>query len=61
MTATLKKKQRKKIREFRNIWEAQFSRAAIKEWMEFLRGTPRKPVARSKASRPALQVAAVSA
>jgi len=61
VTAALKKKQRKKIREFRSLWEVQFSRSAIKEWMEFLRGTPKKPVAGSKPSTPAVQLAALSA
>jgi hypothetical protein len=57
--SAMKKKQRKKAREFRSLWETQFSRGEIKQWMEFLRGTSVAPteIAASSAAATARMVA----
>jgi CHAD domain-containing protein len=44
----LKKRQRKRTREFRKHWDAEFSDvAARRDWVAALRHPQRKPVARS--------------
>lgn len=48
LNSILRKKQHKRIAEFRSLWEAQFPASEIDEWMEFLRRPPRKPVMQSK-------------
>jgi CHAD domain-containing protein len=51
LEAWLKKRQRKRTREFRKEWEASFSdQAARRHWIAALRHPQRKPVARSAGS-----------
>jgi hypothetical protein len=57
----LKRKERKKIRRFRSVWEKQFSRKEVKHWLEFLGGIPRKPIATSKSSAHETELIAASA
>jgi CHAD domain-containing protein len=47
----LKKRERKKTREFRQLWESEFSDAATRrQWIAALRRPVRKPAARSAGS-----------
>jgi CHAD domain-containing protein len=56
----LKKRQRKRMREFRKLWENEFSVAAARrQWVAALRHPQRKPMARS--TGPAHGTAALSA
>jgi CHAD domain-containing protein len=51
LEAWLKKRQRKRTREFRKLWEEAFSDSdARREWVAALRRQQRKPMARSMAS-----------
>jgi CHAD domain-containing protein len=48
LEAWLKKRQRKKTREFRKLWQDEFSDAAARrQWVAALRRPARKPMARS--------------
>lgn len=61
LMAALKRKERKKIRRFRSLWEDQFSRKEIKHWLEFLGEVPRKPIVISKAAAPVAELVTTSA
>jgi CHAD domain-containing protein len=45
--AALRRKQRRKTREFQRLWSGKFAGGACRQWLHSLRHPPRKPVARS--------------
>jgi triphosphatase len=48
LDSRLRRKQQKKIAVFHSLWEAQFPPSEVKEWTQFLRRPPRKPVGRAE-------------
>jgi len=44
--AALRRKQRRKIREFQRLWSKEFAGGSARQWIRSLRPLPRKPVAR---------------
>jgi len=45
--AALRRKQRRKTREFQRLWSEKFAGSAAGQWIRSLRRPPRKPVART--------------
>lgn len=56
LKARLRRQQRRRIAQFRSLWEAHFPPTVEKNWLEFFLSPPRKPMAR--AERPVLKVIA---
>lgn len=46
----LKKKQRKRTREFQKLWDERFSASATHDWIHQMQRLPRKPMGRSTAT-----------
>jgi CHAD domain-containing protein len=58
--AALRRKQRRKTREFQRLWSAGFAGVGPRQFTQSLRRPPRKPVARKAAAAAAVAVAAAS-
>ena len=57
--ASLKKRQRRKTDEFRQLWADQFSSPdTAREWIQAMRNAPKKPIERSAAATPGAHRAA---
>jgi CHAD domain-containing protein len=59
--AALRRKQRRKTRQFQRLWSEEFAGVAPRQWMHSLRRPPRKPVARNTSAATASPAAAASA
>jgi len=59
--ATLRRKQRRKTREFQRLWSEEFAGVGPRQWIRSLRRPPRKPVARHAAAAAVARNAAVAA